>query len=157
MKCSVFLQDLTYKIQSFTRDLTQEKQRQIFKKSFDLWSSATNLRIKEDRNAPNKEVDIHIKFDAGYHQDAYPFDGQGGTLAHAFYPHNNLGEGIYTKRIINQPIKPANTSATMRHVLTLCHTTLCQTRFKAISHLARTRTGTTAITTRQNIHHFRRN
>lgn len=84
--------DLTYRIKSFTPDIRdQEVQRKIFKKAFDLWSGATNLRIKEDRRAAEKDVDIHISFDTGYHKDAYPFDGQGGTLAHAFYPHNNLG------------------------------------------------------------------
>lgn len=84
--------DLTYQIKSFTRDInSQETQRQIFKKSFDQWSAATNLRIKEDRYANEKDVDIHISFVNGWHNDAYPFDGQGGTLAHAFYPHNNLG------------------------------------------------------------------
>ncbi|XP_068684571.1 uncharacterized protein [Montipora foliosa] len=83
--------DLTYRIKSFTNDLSQGEQRQIFKKSFDLWSKATNLRIKEDSQLADKDVDILIKFDGGHHGDAYPFDGQGGTLAHAFYPHNNLG------------------------------------------------------------------
>ena len=92
-----FLQDLTYRIKSFTPDIRdQEVQRKIFKKAFDLWSGATNLRIKEDRRAAEKDVDIHISFDTGYHKDAYPFDGQGGTLAHAFYPHNNLGESKLT-------------------------------------------------------------
>lgn len=57
-----------------------------------MWSSATNLKIKENRYAADKDVDINISFEKGYHNDAYPFDGQGGTLAHAFYPHNNLGE-----------------------------------------------------------------
>ena len=87
-----FQQDLTYKIKSFTRDLHSETQRQIFKKAYDKWSAETNLRIKEDRYANDKDVDIHISFVNGYHSDAYPFDGQGGTLAHAFYPHNNLGK-----------------------------------------------------------------
>ncbi|XP_068705205.1 matrix metalloproteinase-24-like isoform X1 [Montipora foliosa] len=83
--------DLTYRIKSFTNDLSEGEQRRIFKKSFDLWSKATNLRIKEDRQLADKDVDILIKFDGGNHGDGYPFDGQGGTLAHAFYPHNNLG------------------------------------------------------------------
>lgn len=84
--------DLTYKIKSFTRDIpSQEKQRQIFKKSFDMWSAASNIRVTENPYASDKDVDIHISFVNGYHEDAYPFDGQGGTLAHAFYPHNNLG------------------------------------------------------------------
>lgn len=83
---------MTYKIKSFTSDIRDtEKQRQTFRKAFKLWSDATNLRINEDRYADDKNVDIHISFETGYHSDAYPFDGAGGTLAHAFYPQNNLG------------------------------------------------------------------
>ena len=56
-----------------------------------MWSAASNIRVTENPNANEKDVDINISFVNGYHEDAYPFDGQGGTLAHAFYPHNNLG------------------------------------------------------------------
>ena len=89
----MFSQELRYKIKSFTPDIRdEEKQRQIFNKSFDLWSAATNLRIKEDRSSA--DVDIQISFEIGYHNDDDPFDGPGGVLAHAFYPRadNNLGE-----------------------------------------------------------------
>ena len=32
-----------------------------------------------------------MKFGKGRHGGPFPFDGPGGTLAHAFYPMNNLG------------------------------------------------------------------
>ena len=95
--CMLFSQELTYKIKSFTSDIRdREKQRQIFKQAFDLWSGAMNLqlRIKEDRSSADKDVDIQISFEIGWHNDDYPFDGPGGVLAHAFYPpaDNNSGE-----------------------------------------------------------------
>lgn len=90
---SFFLQKLTYKINSFTRDISEAKQREIFKKSFDLWSGASNMKIKEaNKYAEDKDVDIQIHFHTANHGDGYPFDGEGGTLAHAFYPHHNQGE-----------------------------------------------------------------
>ena len=32
-----------------------------------------------------------IQFQMGRHDDGYPFDGRGGTLAHGFYPLDNTG------------------------------------------------------------------
>ena len=58
-----------------------------------MWERASTLTIKEetDPTVPDDNVDILISFVNGYHYDSYPFDGPGGTLAHAYYPHNNEG------------------------------------------------------------------
>lgn len=58
------------------------------KKAFTYWSDITNLDFKE---VNGNDPDIWVKFVTRYHNDPYAFDGRGGTLAHAFYPHNNVG------------------------------------------------------------------
>ena len=54
-----------------------------------MWSKVVPLTFTE---TTKDDADIKIKFITGYsHGDNYPFDGTGGTLAHAFYPYNNRG------------------------------------------------------------------
>ena len=61
--------------------------------AFKKWSDVTNLNFKEITTGT---PDIWVRFVRGYHQDPYPFDGRGGTLAHAFYPMNNVGKECLT-------------------------------------------------------------
>jgi len=48
------------------------------------WGQYTPLTFTEV--SVISDADIKISFQKGNHSDAYPFDGEGGTLAHAFYP-----------------------------------------------------------------------
>ena len=56
------------------------------------WAEVSTLTVREaDSSASDNDVDILISFVRGFHNDPYLFDGPGGTLAHAYYRHNNLG------------------------------------------------------------------
>ncbi|EDO25733.1 predicted protein, partial [Nematostella vectensis] len=84
--------DLTYRIKGYTSDLPKSDQERIYKWAFAQWTGVSKLKIREaSPDLPDDKVDILIDFVRGYHGDGYPFDGPGGTLAHAFYPHNNEG------------------------------------------------------------------
>ena len=54
-----------------------------FKQAFQLWEDVTSLRFQLRDSDP---VHIDIKFVKGEHGDGDPFDGPGGTLAHAYFP-----------------------------------------------------------------------
>ncbi|XP_024430378.3 matrilysin [Desmodus rotundus] len=79
---------VTYRIVSYTRDLPQFKVNQLVAKAFEMWSREIPLHFKKIRWGI---ADIMIGFARGAHGDAYPFDGPGNTLAHAFLPGPGLG------------------------------------------------------------------
>ncbi|KAF6104807.1 matrix metallopeptidase 7 [Phyllostomus discolor] len=79
---------VTYRIMSYTRDLPPYKVNQLVAKAFELWSKEIPLNFKRIRLGT---ADIMIGFARGAHGDAYPFDGPGNTLAHAFAPGPGLG------------------------------------------------------------------
>lgn len=60
-----------------------------------MWERVTPLTFQElpaavssNQSAP---ADIMLLFAAGFHGDMSLFDGQGGSLAHAFYPGPGMG------------------------------------------------------------------
>ncbi|XP_045674059.1 matrilysin [Phyllostomus hastatus] len=79
---------VTYRIMSYTRDLPPFKVNQLVAKAFELWSKEIPLNFRRIRLGT---ADIMIGFARGAHGDAYPFDGPGNTLAHAFAPGPGLG------------------------------------------------------------------
>jgi len=84
--------DLTYRFLSSTPDLPVDVQRIVLRKMIGKWEKASTLTIREaDPSVKDNDVDILILFARRYHGDPYPFDGPGGTLAHAYYPHTNRG------------------------------------------------------------------
>ncbi|XP_056325845.1 matrix metalloproteinase-25 [Danio aesculapii] len=50
------------------------------------WSDVTNLNFHGVSSSEQDRADIRIFFGRSLHEDGYPFDGKGGTLAHAFFP-----------------------------------------------------------------------
>eukprot|EP00092_Neocalanus_flemingeri_P034229 GFUD01037226.1.p1 GENE.GFUD01037226.1~~GFUD01037226.1.p1 ORF type:complete len:547 (+),score=135.67 GFUD01037226.1:230-1870(+) len=77
--------DLTYRITKYpsTDRLSKSEVDQQMKSAFSLWEQATDLRFsKRDSGS----VHIEIRFEKYEHGDGDPFDGPGGTLAHAYFP-----------------------------------------------------------------------
>ncbi|XP_069859752.1 matrix metalloproteinase-25-like [Dipodomys merriami] len=76
---------LTWRVQSFPQSsgLSADAVRYLMKNALDVWGVESSLTFQE---VASQEPDILIDFTRAYHQDSYPFDGQGGTLAHAFFP-----------------------------------------------------------------------
>lgn len=81
-------QTLTWRVQSFPQSspLKQEIVRTIMHHALTTWGIESGLKFEEMNPQGLTEPDILIDFARAYHQDSYPFDGQGGTLAHAFFP-----------------------------------------------------------------------
>lgn len=80
---------LTYMLQgSPTRTISKTEVEQQIAKAFKAWEDVTNLIFTK---STDPSADILVRFRTGMHYDGYPFDGEGGTLAHGFYPHNNEG------------------------------------------------------------------
>ncbi|KAI5102994.1 matrix metalloproteinase-25-like, partial [Silurus meridionalis] len=66
--------------------LKREHVQSIMYYALKVWSNSTNLEFV---SVPINEADraeIRISFERSLHDDGYPFDGKGGTLAHAFFP-----------------------------------------------------------------------
>uniref|UniRef100_A0ABD2WDK6 Peptidase metallopeptidase domain-containing protein n=1 Tax=Trichogramma kaykai TaxID=54128 RepID=A0ABD2WDK6_9HYME len=74
---------LTYKISKYPKNLNRESVDIEIKKAFSIWSNHTDLDFQHKKHG---QVHIEIKFELGDHKDGDPFDGPGGTLAHAYFP-----------------------------------------------------------------------
>ena len=68
------------------------------RKAFDMWTQVSPLNFKQVYSG---QADIMISFEARNHDDGHPFDGKGNKIAHAFYPHDNVGKSSQLLIITN--------------------------------------------------------
>ncbi|XP_030377643.1 stromelysin-3 isoform X2 [Scaptodrosophila lebanonensis] len=77
------VKNLTYKISKYPKRLKRSDVDAEIARAFAVWSEDTDLTFTRKAAGP---VHIEIKFVESEHGDGDAFDGQGGTLAHAFFP-----------------------------------------------------------------------
>ncbi|CEF62484.1 FI21212p1 [Strongyloides ratti] len=75
---------ISYTISKFSQKIDSSDSKNGLYEAFGLWSAVVPLKFYETLYGG----DIDIRFETGKHNDPWPFDGSGGTLAHA-----TLGQG----------------------------------------------------------------
>jgi matrix metalloproteinase-14 (membrane-inserted) len=79
------VKNLTYRVAKYpvSSRLSRREVDQTMAKAFRVWEEATDLKFTKQTSG---KVHIEIRFEKRSHGDDDPFDGEGGTLAHAFFP-----------------------------------------------------------------------
>lgn len=76
------VKSLSYKISKYPPKLKRKDVDDEIQRAFNVWSDFTDLTF----TPKSGQVHIEIRFESGEHGDGDPFDGPGGTLAHAYFP-----------------------------------------------------------------------
>ncbi|CAF1452196.1 unnamed protein product [Rotaria magnacalcarata] len=75
---------LKWKLNNQIPTFGREKTRIHLQEAFDDWARYAPLKFREA--VGDEQAEFSISFNEGNHDDGFPFDGAGGTLAHAFFP-----------------------------------------------------------------------
>ncbi|XP_066258810.1 matrix metalloproteinase-14 isoform X3 [Euwallacea similis] len=76
------VKNLSYKISKYPPKLKRKEVDAEVQRAFNVWTDYTDLTF----TPKSGQVHIEIRFESGEHGDGDPFDGPGGTLAHAYFP-----------------------------------------------------------------------
>ena len=83
--------------QNIPSSLGEERTYDAIRRAFDVWRRVTPLTFEElpaENNSNGSQTglaDILLLFASGFHGDMSLFDGEGGSLAHAYYPGPGIG------------------------------------------------------------------
>ncbi|XP_068099553.1 matrix metalloproteinase-17 isoform X2 [Hyperolius riggenbachi] len=84
--------NLSWRVRTFPKEssLGHDTVRALMYYALKVWSDITPLNFHE---VAGNNADIQIDFSRADHNDGYPFDGPGGTVAHAFFPGDHYTSG----------------------------------------------------------------
>ncbi|XP_031428697.1 collagenase 3 [Clupea harengus] len=76
----------------YTSDMPAHVVDSLISSALAVWGRASQLTFVRSYS---DKADIMVEFNYGEHGDSFPFDGPGGTLAHAFGPGERLGGDVH--------------------------------------------------------------